>query len=92
MVRREIAIDGMSETALASAVREIIAALPVDAVLSIRLTGTLSESHWRAVSSARLRAMAPRTMNVDVVPSAARVSRRHLAAPSVSEPEHQLSL
>jgi exonuclease SbcD len=75
MIRSEIAIEGMSETALAIAVREIIAAAPTDAVLSIRLTGTLSESQWRAVSSARLRAMAPRTMNVEIVPTQAWVPR-----------------
>jgi len=69
MIRREIVVERMSETVLAMAVREIIAAAPVDAVLSIRLTGTLSESHWRGVSSPRLRAMAPRTMNVEVVPA-----------------------
>lgn len=67
MVRREIAVDGLSETELAAAAQRIITEAPADAVLSIRLTGTLLESHWRAVSSARLREMAPRTMNVDVV-------------------------
>jgi exonuclease SbcD len=69
MIRREIAIEDMSETALAMAVRAIIAAAPVDAVLSIRLTGTLSASQWRAVSSASLRTIAPRTMNVEIVPA-----------------------
>jgi DNA repair protein SbcD/Mre11 len=75
MIRREIVIDGMSETALAMAVRETIAAVPADAVLSIRLTGALSESQWRAVSSARLRATAPRTMNVEIVPARVWASR-----------------
>lgn len=79
MIRREIAVDDMTETALATAVREIIAAAPVDAVLSIRLSGTLSEAQWRAVSSARLRAMAPHTMNVDVVPAGMRGSRPYRA-------------
>ncbi len=69
MIRREILVERLSETALATAVRDIIAAAPADAVLSIRLTGPLSSSQWRAVSSARLRTMAPRTMNVDVVPT-----------------------
>ena len=66
MIRREIAVDGLTEEGLAAAVQEIIAAVPDDAVLSIRVIGTLSESQWRAVSSARLREMAPRTMNVDL--------------------------
>jgi exonuclease SbcD len=81
MIRREIVVDGMSETALAMAVGDIIATVPVDAVVSIRLTGTLSESQWRAVSSARLRAMAPHTMNVDIVPADAWASRLRLRTP-----------
>jgi DNA repair exonuclease SbcCD nuclease subunit len=71
MVRGEIAVEGMSETALAIAVEDVIAAAPADAVLSIRLTGVPSEAQWRVVSSARLREVAPRTMNVEVVPAGA---------------------
>jgi DNA repair exonuclease SbcCD nuclease subunit len=92
MVRAEIAVEGMSETALAAAVREIIAAAPADAVLSIRLTGALTESHWRAVSSARLRAMAPSTMNVEIVPVDAWASRREPTIVSGYELDPQLPL
>jgi DNA repair protein SbcD/Mre11 len=92
MVRAEIALEGMSETALAAAVREIIAAAPADAVLSIRLTGALTESQWRVVSSARLRAMAPSTMNVEIVPVDAWASRRQATIVSGYEPEPQLPL
>ena len=92
MIRREIVIEGMSETALATAVREIIAAAPVDTVLSIRLIGTLSESQRRAVSSARLRAMAPRTMNVDIVPAEARASWPRPTIGSAREPQLKLPL
>jgi exonuclease SbcD len=66
MIRKEIVVDGSSETALASAVHEIIDSAPADAVLSIRVTGALTDTHWRVVSSANLRAIAPRTMNVEV--------------------------
>jgi DNA repair protein SbcD/Mre11 len=69
MIRREIVVDGSSDTALETAVREIIAAVPCDAVLSIRVDGAVTDAQWRAVSSANLRAMAPRTMNVEVVPA-----------------------
>jgi len=92
MVRAEVDIEGMSETALATAVREIIAAASVDAVLSIRLTGALTESQWRAVSAARLRAMAPSTMNVEIVPVDAWASRRQPTIVSGDEPEPQLPL
>ena len=90
MIRREIVIEGMSETTLAMAVREIIAAAPADAVLSIRLTGTLTESQWRAVSSARLRSLAPRTMNVEIIPTSAWASRPRSSPASAHEPELQL--
>jgi DNA repair protein SbcD/Mre11 len=92
MIRREIAIEGMSETSLAIAVREVITAAPVDAVLSIRLTGALAESQWRAVSPARLRAMAPSTMNVEIVPADAWSSRPKPSTVSGCEPEPQLPL
>ena len=92
MIRSEIDVAGMSETALATAVREIIDTAPADAVLSIRLIGELSESQWRAVSSARLRAMAPPTMNVDVVPTGIRASRPHPTTAAVYAPELQLPL
>jgi exonuclease SbcD len=92
MVRAEVAVEGMSETALEAAVREIVAAAPVDAVLSIRLTGAPTASQWHAVSSARLRAMTPSTMNVDIVPVDAWASRRQPTIVSGHEPEPQLPL
>jgi exonuclease SbcD len=92
MIRREIIVEGLSETALAMAVRAIIAAAPVDAILSIRLTGgAMSESQWRSVSSARLRAVAPRTMNVEVVPAREWASSRQLRS-GAGEPEPKLPL
>lgn len=92
MIRTEVVVEGMSETALAMAVRDIIAAAPVDAVLSIRLSGTLTESQWRAVSSSRLRAMTPRTMNVEIVPTVAWTSQAQPSSASAHEPELELPL
>jgi DNA repair protein SbcD/Mre11 len=66
MVRREIVPTTMSEVLLASTVQEIIATAPPDAVLSIRMAGPLTDAQWSVVSSARLRAIAPRTMNVEI--------------------------
>jgi DNA repair exonuclease SbcCD nuclease subunit len=70
MVRREVTPVGMSEAALQAAVQDIIASAPIDAVLSIRMTAPLTDAQWRAVSSARLREMAPPTMNVEITPGA----------------------
>ena len=80
MIRRDIAADGRDATSLVSAVQEIIAGAPHDAVVSIRLSGALTESQWRAISAARLRAMTPGTMNVEITPALVRrrVSRSDL--------------
>jgi DNA repair protein SbcD/Mre11 len=71
MVRHEIVPTSMTATTLASTVQAIIAAAPPDAVLSIRLAGPLTDAQWSAVASARLREIAPNTMNVEVVTSRA---------------------
>ena len=68
MIRKEIAAAALSPMALASAVESIVAEVPIDAVVSIKLLGALTGDQWRVVSSARLRAIVPRTMNVDIVP------------------------
>ena len=68
MIRKELSVESQSESALAAAVHAIISAAPADAVLSIRLTGELTDAQWKVLSTARLRAMAPVTMNVDVTP------------------------
>ena len=66
MIRHEIVPTSMTETVLAATVQEIIAAAPADAVVSIRLSAPLTDAQWHVVSSARLRDMEPRTMNVDI--------------------------
>lgn len=66
MVRREIVPATMSEVLLAETVQEIVSTAPPDAVLSIRLAGPLTDAQWGVVSSARLREIAPRTMNVEI--------------------------
>ncbi len=76
MIRKEIAVDSADEAMLASAVEGIIASAPSDAVLSIRVNGTPTDAQWRALSAARLREIAPGTMNVEVsVPRAIRPRR-----------------
>lgn len=72
MIRREVAADGLSESALADVVRAMITEAPADAVLSIRMTTPLSEQQWSVVSAARLRELAPSTMNVEIAHGAPR--------------------
>ena len=69
MIRADVAADGVTDAAFETAVQAIIASAPSDAVLTIRVCGAGSDAHWRAVSAANLRAMAPRSMNVEVVPA-----------------------
>jgi hypothetical protein len=68
MMRAEISVDGKDGRELASAIRAIVGGSPDDAVLSIRVSGVLTDEHWRAMSAARLRRYVPETMNVDVRP------------------------
>jgi len=53
---------------LDAAVRSIVAAAPSDAVISIRLSGQLSDEHWPMLSAARLRSFVPATMNLEISP------------------------
>jgi hypothetical protein len=69
MIRRELTAHGLNATSLDSAVRAIVGAAPSDAVLSIRVTGPLTDAHWRVLSPARLRAFLPETMNLEISPA-----------------------
>jgi len=68
MLRRELDAGAMSASGLDAAVRRAIAEAAHDAVLSIRVAGALTPAHSRAISAARVRALTPPTMNVEVVP------------------------
>lgn len=76
MVRTELVADGLNASALSAAIHASIAAAPRDAVLSIRVSGELTDDHWRAIAPARIRAIAPDTMNVDIAPAGGFVRRR----------------
>lgn len=69
MVRKDLSIHAMTESELESAIRQIVASVPPDAVLSIRVAGELTDAHWRRLSAAHLRTFVPDSMNVDIVPS-----------------------
>ena len=69
MVRRELEAGGMTPNVMESSVREIVGTLPVDAVVSIRIVGDMTDEHWRTLSAARLRTFVPPTMNLDITPA-----------------------
>ena len=69
MIRQELRAHGMSMRAVESGIRAIIATSPSDAVLSIHVDGLPAEAPWPALSSARLRAFIPETMNVEIRPT-----------------------
>jgi DNA repair exonuclease SbcCD nuclease subunit len=66
MLRRELDVRGMDGRALAAAVRALVTAAPADAVLRIRLEGVEPGTDLSPLASARLRALAPDTMNLEV--------------------------
>ena len=64
LVRRDLVIDSVTNNALESALRAVIAECPEDAVLTIRVVGTVSEHAWPVLSAANLRRLSPSTMNI----------------------------
>jgi DNA repair exonuclease SbcCD nuclease subunit len=66
MIASAITLDGLTPRQLEQTVRGIIAGAPADAVIGLCCSGTGTASHMRMISAARLRAMAPESMNVEV--------------------------
>jgi exonuclease SbcD len=69
MVRQELDANAIDAPALEASIRDVISKAPPDAVLSVRVAGSLTDAHWRAISSAKLRALVPRSMNVEITPA-----------------------
>lgn len=74
MIRRDLDAGVMDVDSLEATVREIIATAPPDAVLVIRVNGVLTVEQARVLSSARIRALAPTTMNVEISEARRRTS------------------
>ena len=88
MQQHELDADTLTAEALEQAVRTIVNVAPDDAVISIRLSGAMSDGHWRAIASSNMRSIVPPTMNVDVRPAGGFVVRRPsrtLIAPALSD-------
>ncbi|MFQ5460142.1 MAG: hypothetical protein ACE5EL_05065, partial [Anaerolineae bacterium] len=57
---------GMGPGEITHRLRSELAALPADAVVRVRLSGPVAPDAWPAVAAARVRSLAPPTMNVSV--------------------------
>ncbi len=66
LVRRELHVDALADDAVESALRTMIAEAPDDAVLTIRVVGSIGEHAWRALSASNLRRLSPSSMNIEL--------------------------
>jgi DNA repair protein SbcD/Mre11 len=96
MIVREIIVAGRDDIALDARVRAIIEAVPLDAVLRLRIRGDVRSVNWQLLSAPRLRTLAPR-MSIDVRSDdeAARFRRPRVrprvgALPAVADPQLDL--
>jgi DNA repair exonuclease SbcCD nuclease subunit len=76
LVRHDLELDGLDAERVESFVRRIVATAPADAVVSVRVSGTITESVSRVLSASFLRALTPATMNLDL-----RLDQRYERAP-----------
>jgi len=66
MVSVDLSLDGADPVRIEALIRREIEAAPADAVLGIRVRGTPANVPIRLPSAARMRELAPETMNVEV--------------------------
>jgi hypothetical protein len=66
LVRHDLQLDGLDADRVESAIRMLVAEAPADAVVSIRVTGIMTEQMSRVLSARFLRDLAPPTMNLDL--------------------------
>jgi len=70
LVRHTLRVDAVAQADLDVRLQSLIAEAPADAVLTIRVEGTITEGAARFLSGAYLRSLAPATMNVELRPVA----------------------
>jgi DNA repair protein SbcD/Mre11 len=78
MLLHDLNANDLSAQALESAIHACIDGAPQEAVMSIRVDGTLTTAHWRVFSAAR--AFVPETMNVEIRPAGGFPTPRYAAA------------
>ena len=64
LVRHDLQLDGLEAHQVESAIRSFVANAPADAVVSVRITGAMTETVSRVLSAGFLRALTPATMNL----------------------------
>jgi DNA repair exonuclease SbcCD nuclease subunit len=66
LVRCALDLDSCSDSELEARLRALLTDVPSDAVLTIRVDGTMTPHAARLLSAANLRSLAPPTMNVEL--------------------------
>ncbi len=76
MVGLRLSLEQMGRQALQVAIEEAIGSAPADAVMQLRVTGEPDDAQAQALQAARLRAIAPASMNIRVTfPTLRRLGR-----------------
>jgi DNA repair protein SbcD/Mre11 len=91
MLVRELDGAALRGRELDAALQHVIAATPPDAVLRIRLSGDVAAADLRLLSATHLRAIAPGTMNVEVVTPDTPFRQRRSRASRGTPTAHQRS-
>ena len=66
LVRHDLVLEGQSGAEVESLIRTLVADAPDDAVMTIRVTGPITESVSEVLSAAFLRSLTPTSMNLDL--------------------------
>ena len=66
LVRHDLQLDGLEASQVESTIRLLVANSPADAVISVRVTGAITEQVSRVLSANFLRTLTPPTMNLDL--------------------------
>lgn len=66
LVRHDLALEGRTAADIEATLQALVADAPADAVVTVRVDGTISAAMARVLSAASLRRLAPETMNVEV--------------------------
>jgi len=66
LVRHDLELDGLDAERVESSIRLIVANAPADAVVSVRVSGAITEPVSRVLSASFLRALTPPSMNLDL--------------------------
>jgi DNA repair exonuclease SbcCD nuclease subunit len=66
LVRHELRLEGLEAAQVESAIRSLVSSVPADAVVSVKVTGTVTTEVSHVLSARHLRRLAPPTMNLEL--------------------------